>query len=320
MTDGPLRAQLIADAGAASADPANFFRSPEFLAAEGVTHTLAIEGGADPLLMPVIEREIEGEKGRDAASPYGYPGAASVPGVAPDPARVDWSDTGLVSLFIRDRIGDVPALASGAVRAGVHVADPRRESGLRKRLREQIRRNERRGWRVAAEPGADAEPADRAAFERAYAETMARTGASERYLYPSEYFERLLAAEPAWLLLAGREGEGASAGAIAVRSDGYLHYFLGGTRDAALEDSPMKNLFAAMISLAGELGLSLHLGGGVEPGDSLDRFKQGFSNATEPFRTHEVVCDPGEYRRLSGGRAVGPGGFFPAYRAPGADR
>jgi hypothetical protein len=315
MTEPPLRARLIADAGAASADPANFFRSPEFLAAEGATHTLAIEGGTEPLLLPVIEREIESEAGRDAASPYGYPGAASLPDPAPDPAQVDWSDTGLVSLFIRDRIGDAPALAGGTVRAEVHIADPRREGGMRKRLREQIRRNERRGWRVAAEPGADAEPTDRAAFERAYAETMARAGASARYLHPPEYFERLLAAEPAWLLLAGRESEGPGAGAIVVRSDGYLHYFLGGTRDAALEDSPMKNVFAAMISLAGELGLSLHLGGGVEPGDSLDSFKRGFANANAEFRTHEVVCDPAEYERLTRERGEGSPGFFPAYRA-----
>ena len=182
MTEPPLRARLIADAGAASADPASFFRSPEFLAAEGATHARD-RGGTEPLL-PVIEREIESESGRDAASPYGYPGAASLPDPVPDPAQVDWSGTGLTSLFIRDRIGDAPALAGGTMRAEVHIADPRREGGMRKRLREQIRRNERRGWRVAAEPGADAEPTDRAAFERAYAETMARAGASARYLYP----------------------------------------------------------------------------------------------------------------------------------------
>jgi hypothetical protein len=76
----------------------------------------------------------------------------------------------------------------------------------------------------------------------------------------------------------------------------------------------MKNLFAAMISLAGELGHSLSLGGGVEPGDSLDRFKSGFANDSAPFHTHEVVCDPDAYEQLSGGRD--PGGFFPAYRAP----
>jgi hypothetical protein len=116
--------------------------------------------------------------------------------------------------------------------------------------------------------------------------------------------------------LAGREGEAPGAGAIAVTSDHLLHYFLGGTADAALEDSPMKNLFAAMTSLAGELGLRLHLGGGVKPGDSLDEFKRGFANDSAEFRTHEVVCDPAEYERLNEGRPAAPAGFFPAYRAP----
>lgn len=310
MSEG-LRAELIADAGAAAADPGHFFRCPEFLAAEGVTHTVAIEGGPEPVRLPVIVRDLEGGL-RDATSPYGYPGGSVSPAAPVDPDRIDWSATGLVSLFVRDRIGSDPLFAGGTVRAEVHLADPRRESGIRKRLREQIRRNERRGWSVAAEPGRQAEPADREAFERAYAETMARTGASERYLYDSAYFEAILSSEPAWLLLAGRDGEGPSAGTIAVTSDHYLHYYLGGTRDDALGDSPMKNLFAAMVSLAGELGLSLHLGGGVTPGDSLDDFKRGFANASEPFVTHEVVCDPDAYERLSG---AAPTDFFPAYRA-----
>ena len=37
-----MEARLIADGGAAAADPESFFRSPAFLAAEGVTHTIAI--------------------------------------------------------------------------------------------------------------------------------------------------------------------------------------------------------------------------------------------------------------------------------------
>lgn len=308
-----MRARLISDAGSAAAEQSQFFRSPEFLAAEGVTHSLAIGPDGEGAVLPVIVREIDDAAGSDAISPYGYPGARGE--LAVPPADVDWSETGLVSLFVRDRIGPAPSLPGGTVRAEVQVADPRLPSGLRKRLGQQIRQNERRGWRVAAEPGSDADPSDRAAFERAYAETMARAGAPERYLFASEYFERLLAAEPAWLVLAGREGEAPTAGAIAVRCDGYLHYFLGGTADAALADSPMKNLFAAMTSLAGELGISLNLGGGVEPGDSLDRFKQGFANATAPFHTHEVVCDPEEYERLRIAASAEPDGFFPAYRA-----
>ena len=86
------------------------------------------------------------------------------------------------------------------MRSHVHVADD--DGGVRKRLREQIRRNERRGWEIRLVPGPQAGPEQRAAFERAYAETMARTGAAERYLYPGSYFEAL-AAERAQLARAG---------------------------------------------------------------------------------------------------------------------
>jgi len=306
-------ATLLADGGAAASEEGHFFRSPGFLRAEGTTHSLVVAGPSEPAL-PVLVREIPGDGGLDAISPYGYPGARSS-GRAPDPREVDWSGTGLVSLFVRDRVGDPPAFEGGTERARVQIADPAQPSGVRKRLREQIRRNERRGWNVGVEPGDQAAPEDRAAFERAYAETMARTGAAERYLYESAYFEELLGADGAWLVLAGRDGERPSAGAIAVVSDGHLHYYLGGTAEEALRDSPMKNLFASMTSLAGELGLALNLGGGIEPGDSLDRFKQGFANATAPFRTHEIVCDSEAYERLSRGHD-GPEGFFPRYRAP----
>ena len=139
---------------------------------------------------------------------------------------------------------------------------------------------------------------------------MARTGAAERYLYSSEYFERLLGSARSWLVLGAREGD-RLAGAIAVASDGYLHYYLGGTADEALGDSPMKNLFAAMIALGNELGLPLSLGGGLTPGDSLDDFKRGFANGEAPFHTHELICDPDAYEGLVAESGPAPEGFFP---------
>jgi hypothetical protein len=308
-----VRATLLEDGGAGAATPGQFFRSPGFLAAEGVTHTLEIDTDP-PLRVPLIVREISGGDRTDATSPYGYPGAATGPDDPPDPSEVDWSDAGLVSVFIRDRIG-APSLAGGTARSRVWLADPRRESGVRKRMREQIRANERRGWSVGVETGPDSDPADRAAFRAAYEQTMRRTGAAERYFFAPSYFDAVLAEPSAWLLLAGRAGGTPEAGAIAVTSDGHLHYFLGGTAEGGLGDSPMKNLFAAMIALAGELGLVLNLGGGVAPGDSLDSFKRRFANDSAEFRTHEIVCDAAVYAELSPGRA--PEGFFPAYRASG---
>jgi hypothetical protein len=306
------RASLIEDGGAAASDPGHFFRAPGFLEAEGVSHTLALEAGDGELRLPLIVREIPGSDRLDGISPYGYPGASGVGDDPPDLGALDWGETGLVSVFLRDRIGEPPSLAGGTVRSEVQLAEG--AGGIRKRLREQIRRNERRGWLVESRPGADVDAADLVGFETAYAETMARAGAADRYLFTTDYLRAVLGTGQAWLLLASRERGSATAGAIAVASDGLLHYFLGGTADVALDDSPMKNLFAAMIALSGELGLPLNLGGGVSSGDSLEAFKRGFATATAPFRTHEVICDPGAYEELSAG--VDAEGFFPAYRAP----
>jgi hypothetical protein len=302
-----VKASLIADRGAAAVEDDNFFRSTPFLEAEEATHTIEV----GDLRLPVVVRPIEGTDRVDAISPYGYPGASGTYGEPIDPGEIDWSETGLISVFVRDRIG-AACLSGGTLRNHVHTAEG--DSGIRKRLREQIRRNERRGWDAEVIAGPDADATARSAFERAYAETMARTGAAERYLYPSEYFERLLRAERSRLVLASRDGE-PLAGAIAVASDGYLHYYLGGTADEALDDSPMKNLFGAMISLGGELGLPLSLGGGLSPGDSLDDFKRGFANGEAPFHTHELVCDLLAYDDLTTRSGPAPEGFFPAYRS-----
>jgi hypothetical protein len=307
-------ASLVEDGGTAASAPAEFFRSPGFLAAEGVTHSLVIEGRGWEERLPVIVRPIEGTDRIDAISPYGYPGASEPPEDPPAPDRVDWSATGLVSLFVRDRVGDANCLGGGTERARVHLADPGAGSGVRKRLREQIRRNQRRGWAIGVTPGPETAESEREAFARAYTETMTRAGASRRYFFDRAYFDAVLSVERCWLLLARRHEDLPSAGAIAAAGDGLLHYFLGGTGESALADSPMKNLFSAMIELAGELGLPLNLGGGVERGDSLDEFKRGFANADAPFRTHEVVCDPAAFAELCERGAPTSEGFFPPYR------
>ncbi|MFL5906451.1 MAG: GNAT family N-acetyltransferase, partial [Solirubrobacterales bacterium] len=117
-----MRARLVEDGGASASDAEQFFRSPAFLGAEGTTHTLQIEGDEE-LRLPVMVREISSSERRDAISPYGYPGASAASGAPPEPGDVDWSETGLVSLFVRDRIGDRPCLQGGTVRTQVHVAD-----------------------------------------------------------------------------------------------------------------------------------------------------------------------------------------------------
>jgi len=305
------RAELIADRGAGAAGT-EFFRSRAFYDAEGVTHTLRVEGPGSRAAVALIVREVPRSELGDATSPYGYPGA-EVEGAEPlPPTDVDWRETGLIAIFARERLARPHWLAGARERSRVLVHDPERPRRVRTRLAEQIRSNERRGWTVEALDGPAAGPQERDAFHRAYLETMRRAGAGERYLFDGAYLEAILGFERSWLLLARHRGARAGAGAIAALSDGVLHYYLGGTADAGLGDSPFKNVVDAMIALADELAVPLNLGGGVEPGDGLETFKRGFANAEIPFHTHEVVCDPAEYERLAGDRPET--GFFPRYR------
>jgi hypothetical protein len=306
------RAELLADRGAA-AESDDLFRCRAFLEAEGVTHTLRIESSERSALVPLIVREIEGAPRLDAVSPYGYPGGTvSGPGPAPEAAEVDWSETGLVSVFGRERLAAGPWLGGAAERSHVLVHDPASERRVRPRLAEQVRANERDGWRVESIPGSDSSASDRDAFAAAYEQTMRRAGAADRYFFEREYFDAVLSFERSWLVLARREGE-VGAASIAAVSDSILHYYLGGTADAARDASPFKNVVVAMLDLADELELPLNLGGGVASGDGLEEFKRGFANAELPFHTQELVCDPDAYAELSAGREVG--GYFPAYRA-----
>jgi hypothetical protein len=315
-------AELIADRGEAAASE-ELFRSRPFFEAEGVTHTLRIEAGEAELLAPLVVHEIPGTEERDAVSPYGYPGICRASEVDPtmggsnrsaavDPATVDFGPTGLVSVFIRHALGE-PPLAGATERNVVQIADPELPPKSRMSDRQQIRKNLRRGYELRLVPGPETTPEQRAGFLMAYEQTMRRTGAAERYFFGAAYFDLILTSPRTWLALALAPGGEVAAASVAARSDDVLHYYLSGSADSHLRDSPMKNVVAALVELSGELAIPLNLGGGISRGDRLEEFKRGFANREEPWRTSEIVCDAASYARLSTGHDAG--GFFPAYRA-----
>jgi hypothetical protein len=305
---------LLEDRGEASVS-SDFFRCRPFLDAERVTHTLRIEAGGTELLAPLIVREIEGTGKRDAISPYGYPGLVESEGTPPtlDPSKVDFSATGLVSVFLRHRLGS-PPLAGATERIHVQLADPALPPKSRPSDRRQVRKNLGAGYELSLVPGPDTTAAQRGGFLDVYEQTMRRTAAAAHYFFAAAYFERVFEAERTWLVLATAPGGDLAAASLAAVSDGLLHYYLSGSADAHLRDSPMKNVVASLIEHAAELRLPLNLGGGLAPGDALEEFKRGFANRTEPWHSSEIVCDRAAYERLSAGREAG--GFFPAYRVP----
>lgn len=313
MSRASATAELIPDHGAAASSREDFFRSALFLEVEGVTHTLRIESREGELLAPLIVRPIEAGPLHDGASPYGYPGLAGPNRLLFDPSTIDFAPTGLVSLFIRHQLGD-PPLARARERATVQIADPTLSPKTRMSDRQQTRRNVRRGYQLRIVPGPATNAQDRAGFLAVYEQTMRRTAATRRYFFGADYFERILCFERSWLALALAPGGEVAAGSVAVASDHVLHYFLSGSADAYLRDSPMKNVLFDLIELSVELGMPLNLGGGIRRGDQLEEFKRGFANREQSWFTSEIVCDPIAYRQLSDSSARA-GGFFPAYRA-----
>jgi hypothetical protein len=321
------RAELIEDRGNAAVSD-HFFRSRPFLDAEGATHTLRIDTGDTELLAPLIVREIGDGPERDAVSPYGYPGlvppaggrtsarytgknATSNPeGV--DPATIDFSATGLVSVFIRHRLGP-PPLAGSSERNVVQIADPALAPKSRPSDRRQVRKNDEAGYELALVPGPETTPAQRAGFLDVYEQTMRRTSAADHYFFGAVYFDCILEAGDTWLTLATAPDGTLAAASLAALSDGFLHYYLSGSADTHLRDSPMKNVVARLVEHSADLALPLNLGGGITPGDPLEEFKRGFANRQEPWHSSELVCDRAAYGRLSAGRESA--GFFPAYRA-----
>jgi len=326
-------AELIEDRGAAAASE-EFFRSRPFLDAEGVTHTLRITSEAGELVAPLIVREIDDGPERDAISPYGYPGLVersregvlrSNSGEAPQdtlptppiplPESIDFSATGLVTIFLRHTLAE-PPLGATSERNVVQLADPALPAKSRGSDRNQINKNLRNGYRLSLAPGPETSAAQRAGFLAAYEQTMRRTGAAERYFFGAPYFDRILESPRAWLALAEAPAGTIAAASIAAASDGYLHYYLSGSADSHLRDSPMKNIVASLVEFAAQRGEPLSLGGGISRGDRLEEFKRGFANRELAWHTSEIVADRIAYERLSGDRAGGD--FFPAYRAPSA--
>lgn len=323
------KAELLEDRGKAATDE-QFFRSRPFLEAEGVTHTLRIESDEGELLAPLIVREIPDTDERDAISPYGYPGLVdgtrggtrrSNSGEAPsgtppspadlDPGSIDWSATGLVSIFVRHVLGASP-LAGSTERNVVQIADPELSPKSRPSDRRQVRRNLEAGYVLELVPGAETTAEQRAGFLDVYEQTMRRTDAAPHYFFGAGYFDRIFEAERTWLVLATAPGGELAAASIAAVSDGYLHYYLSGSADSHLREAPMKNVVTRLVEHSSELGLPLNLGGGISPGDALEEFKRGFANRQQPWLTSELICDREKYAELSAGRDAGD--FFPAYR------
>lgn len=159
-------------------------------------------------------------------------------------------------------------------------------------------------------------------FVTIYHETMKRVEAKPYYFFDFDYFKQLLN-NPCFecdLLIAKKE-DAMAAGAIFTRTNSIMQYHLAGTKEAYIQDTPMKLILDEARKIGTEKGLKyLHLGGGVggSDDDSLFRFKSGFSKKFFQFSVWNLIVNQEEYDKLVKEKEVKQEdypNFFPLYRA-----
>lgn len=298
---------------------------------------IIVRDGDRTMLLPMIIRQIPGEEtGRDAISPYGYPGPLLQGAYDPDfvagastamVARL--REEGIVSLFVRthpllnrELLGceAVGSVVEHGETVSIDLTATAEEiwSGTRSRYRSYINGAIRAGRRAFIDEGWEHE----AAFVEMYTATMQRVGASPDYMFGADYVQALRTAlgSRLHLCVVGIDGTIAAAG-LFTEEGGIVQYHLSGTNEAFERERPTMLMLHFVRGFMKERhNRVMHLGGGLGGAqDSLFEFKAGFSRQRQPFRTWRVVIDPDRYAALSRARQPGAdpadtGGFFPLYR------
>ena len=303
------------------------------------------------LLRPVAPELCDGTTLFDAASPYGIAGTWVDPDVPRSEVvafrralREAQARRGVVAEF--QRLGGlVPGRE--ALRDALAEVDPSAEvapfsetielaladgydaywTGAVGRHRTSVRKARKTGYRWTEGPATAEDLAPGSAFRALYEGTMRAVEARPYYLFEDRYYSLLGEALGDDLRLArvldpdGRY----MAAALFMKWGDRLHYHLAGSDRMGARAGANNLLLDGMIAWACERGVvSLHLGGGVKPGDSLFKFKAQFGGRRVAFWLLKAIHDPTRYASLVARRAAQTGrpaselaasGYFPAYRA-----
>ena len=306
---------------------------------QGRLLALTMSWQGSTVLYPLVLREI-GDGLRDVTSPYGY-GGPLVHGDAPRGELAsrfwsffeDWAqDYKVVSVFARLSLFDDVLTHPGSIRNRsinyVRELTPDVESlwsDSASKVRQNVRRARRSGLTVTISDD-DSLLRD---FERIYTATMERLESDSWYRFGHAFYSALHREYPGRLLYVAAEEDGlpVSIDLLLLGRD-TAYYFLGGTDTEAMSSRPNDLVKMTVMEWLAEHGYRKYvLGGGVHPGDGLERYKKGFApEGQQSFCTAEWILDPNTYGALTRARraAALAGGadwdedsdFFPAYRAP----
>ena len=249
----------------------------------------------------------------DITTPYGYGGPQGPGGGWRENFRAACAERRVVSEFIRFHPLRANQAAAGDDVTLRHVQDTVTVDVTLddEALLAQMASAGRTAVRKAQKAGVDARPAsDLGRFRDMYLDTMRRVGADESYLFPAEFFAGLERMGDGVLML----DAGCAAG-LFLLGGGAMHYFLSASTDEGRKASATNGVLYAAMRHAREAGLTtLHLGGGLTDGDSLQRFKQSMGAGRTPFFVGSAVHDPDAYAELCAAAGEPDGDRFPAYR------
>jgi len=165
-----------------------------------------------------------------------------------------------------------------------------------------------------------------AGFQRLYMQTMQRHHASERWLFPENYFVNCATClgEDRLSLFAAKLEDLIIAEYLIIHAYGTVYYHFGGSTEGHFYLRGNNLLMYEIALWAKAQGYRyFHLGGGYTTDDSLYRFKSGFSDLEAWFYTYSLIHDKERYKDLCAmrdaweqthGMTIRRDDFFPAYR------
>jgi hypothetical protein len=283
------------------------------------TYLYVFESPEGRVVCPLIERWFEGEA--DVATPFGFSGFAGRGGYAGFDEK--WRAFAMRQGWVCAYIGQNPVLlpeglwpedafepAQNLYWLGIDDPD-RLHRGLSRLRRRQLRR-----WRIPGWLCTDRDALLAFVLESADA-FFQRVGAAPNYFLAEATWQALAASQHVELLGARREGRLVAAtlfGWANGVADALFNISLPEGRDAA---TALLVEGAERLSERGVAGLNI--GGGVRPGDDVERAKKLFGATARPLLRLRQVFAPGRFVELCAAAGVEPsgaGGFFPPYHAP----
>lgn len=275
-----------------------------------------------------IKRFINDTDEYDIVTPYGYGGLSNPQGCDRSALKFFRSaylessiGRGLIAEFLRlsPLDGDNDVVSEGVDKVefrttfGSHVSDPAVEFGrtstahrgaVRKAIKNEVTVEEIDAAELVNPEGE---------FRRLYMESMERLNARSGLRMPQGYYRALLELpEGAVRLVHAVSESSVVAGAIFLLWGDRVHYHLSSANDVGRRLQATDLLLDFAVREFGGLPKTLHVGGGVEEGDGLEKFKRRATSAEFRMQLCSNVVNPARYSVLSEG--FDGTSFFPAYR------